>query len=177
MSDATATLARVERLAQNRPEVLDAGFYFEYGAASEQAGQPTRSENALKRAIQINPSHHPSLNYLGYMWAERGHHLPDALKLIEKAVQLSPGNPAYLDSQGWALFRLGHPQQAKPLLEEALRMVPDDPTLLEHSGDIYVSLGQTQQALDAYYKALAVGGPVVPLNDKIRANSPTFSRR
>ena len=177
MAEAAATFARVERLAQNRPEVLDAGFYYEYGAASEQAGQPARSEAALKRAIQLNPGHHPSLNYLGYMWAERGQNLRQALAMIEKALELSPGNPAYLDSQAWALFRLGHPQEAKPLLEEALRMVPDDPTLLEHSGDVYASLGQTQQALEAYHKALVVGGPAVPLKDKIRAQSKNRTRR
>jgi predicted Zn-dependent protease len=97
--------------------------------------------------------------------------------MIEKALELSPGNPAYLDSQAWALYRLGHPHEAKPLMEEALRLVPDDPTLLEHSGDVYASLGDTQRALDAYYKALVVGGPVVPLRDKIRANSRKISRR
>lgn len=177
MAEAAATFAKVERLAQNRPEVLDAGFYYEYGSASEQAGQPTRSEAALKRALQLNPGHHPSLNYLGYMWAERGQNLREALALIEKALELSPGNPAYLDSQAWALYRLGHPQEAKPLLEEALRLVPDDPTLLEHSGDVYATLGQTQQALDAYHKALVVGGPVVPLKDKIQIHSRKISHR
>ena len=177
MADAAATFAKVERLAQNRPEILDAGFYYEYGAASEQAGQPSRSEAALRRALQLNPVHHPSLNYLGYMWAERGQNLREALALIEKALELSPGNPAYLDSQAWALYRLGHPKEARPLLEEALRMVPDDPTLLEHSGDVYASLGQTQQALDAYFKALKVGGPVVPLKDKIRASTGRAGQR
>ena len=177
MSEAAATFAKVERLAQNRPEVLDAGFYYEYGSASEQAGQPIRSEAALRRALQLNPGHHPSLNYLGYMWAERGQNLRQALGMIEKALELSPGNPAYLDSQAWALYRLGHPQEAKPLLEEALRMVPDDPTLLEHSGDVYASLGQLDQAIGAYRKALVVGGSVVPLRDKIRANSAKVSKR
>ena len=177
MSEAAATFAKVERLAQNRPEVLDAGFYYEYGSASEQAGQPIRSEAALRRALQLNPGHHPSLNYLGYMWAERGQNLRQALGMIEKALELSPGNPAYLDSQAWALYRLGHPQEAKPLLEEALRMVPDDPTLLEHSGDVYASLGQWDQAIGAYRKALVVGGSVVPLRDKIRANSAKVSKR
>ena len=177
MAEAAATFAKVERLAQNRPEVLDAGFYYEYGSASEQAGQPARSEVALQRALQLNPAHHPSLNYLGYMWAERGRNLPEALAMIEKALELSPSNPAYLDSQAWALYRLGHPKEAKPLLEEALRMVPDDPTLLEHSGDVYASLGQLDQAIAAYRKALVVGGAVVPLRDKIRANKAKMSKR
>jgi predicted Zn-dependent protease len=102
------------------------------------------------------------------MWAERGSNLPEALQMIEKALSLSPGNPAYLDSQAWALFRLGNPSAARPLLEEALRQVPDDPTLLEHFGDIASRLGQTNQAKEAYQKAILRGGPAVPLQDKIK---------
>ena len=168
MAEAASSFAQVERLAQGKPEILDAGFYFEYGAACEQSGQPRRSEAALRRALQLNPAHHQSLNYLGYMWAERGRNLPEALQMIEKALSLSPGNPAYLDSQAWALFRLGNPSAARPLLEEALRQVPDDPTLLEHFGDIASRLGQTNQAKEAYQKAILRGGPAVPLQDKIK---------
>ncbi len=168
MAEAASSFAQVERLAQGRPEILDAGFYFEYGAACEQSGQPRRSEAALQRALQLNPAHHQSLNYLGYMWAERDRNLPEALQMIEKALSLSPGNPAYLDSQAWALFRLGNPSAARPLLEEALRQVPDDPTLLEHFGDIASRLGQTNQAKEAYEKAILRGGPTVPLQDKIK---------
>ena len=168
MAEAASSFAQVERLAQGKPEILDAGFYFEYGAACEQSGQPRRSEAALRRALQLNPAHHQSLNYLGYMWAERGRNLPEALQMIEKALSLSPGNPAYLDSQAWALFRLGNPSAARPLLEEALRQVPDDPTLLEHFGDIASRLGQTNQAKEAYEKAILRGGPTVPLQDKIK---------
>jgi tetratricopeptide (TPR) repeat protein len=168
MAEAASTFAQVERLSQKRPEMLDASFYFEYGSACEQSGQSTRSEVALRRALQLNPSHHQSLNYLGYMWAERGRNLDEALIMIEKAVQLSPGNPAYLDSQGWALYRLGNPAAAKPLVEEALRMVPDDPTLLEHYGDINFRLGQKSEAKSAYEKALLAGGPAITLRDKIR---------
>jgi tetratricopeptide (TPR) repeat protein len=168
MAEAASTFAQVERLSQKRPEMLDASFYYEYGSACEQSGQSTRSEAALRRALQLNPSHHQSLNYLGYMWAERGRNLDEALIMIEKAVQLSPGNPAYLDSQGWALYRLGNPSAAKPLVEEALRMVPDDPTLLEHYGDINFRLGQKSEAKTAYEKALLAGGPAITLRDKIR---------
>ena len=168
MADASATFAQVERLAQKRPEILDAGFYYEYGSACEQSGQSTRSEVALRKALQLNPSHHQSLNYLGYMWAERGKNLKEALSMIEKALELSPGNPAYLDSQGWTLYRLGKPTDALPLMEEALRLVPDDPTLLEHYGDIISRLGRNGEATEAYQKALLAGGPAVTLREKIR---------
>ena len=154
-----------------------AGFYFEYGSALEQAGQPLRSETALRRAIALNPEHHQALNYLGYMWAERGRNLKEAKHLIDRALDLNPGNPAYLDSQAWALFKLGDPAAAEPLMVEALRQVPDDPTLLEHYADILVALGRRQEAIENYRKAVMVGGPLVVLRDKIRANAQKLGKR
>lgn len=177
MAEAASSFAQVERLAKGKSDILDAGFYFEYGAACEQAGQPERSEAALRRALELNPNHHQSLNYLGYMWAERNKNLPQALVLIEKALSLSPENPAYLDSQAWALYRLGNPTAARPLLEEALKQVPDDPTLLEHFGDVASRLGFQSEAKDAYEKAIQQGGSRVPLQDKIRGQSPSSQGR
>jgi len=177
MAEASATFAKVERLAQKKPELLDAGFYFEFGAALEQAGQPLRSEAALRRAISLNPDHHQALNYLGYMWAERGRNLREAKTLIERALDLNPGNPAYLDSQAWALFRMGDPTSAEPLMREAIRQVPDDPILLEHYADILASLGRSPEAIENYRKAILTGGPVVVLRDKIRANAQKLGKK
>jgi len=177
MAEAAAIFAKVERLAQNKPELLDAAFYFEFGSALEQAGQPLRSEAALRRAITLNPDHHQALNYLGYMWAERGRNLKEAKNLIDRALDLNPGNPAYLDSQAWALFRLGDPAAAEPLMVEALRQVPDDPTLLEHYADILSALGRRQEAVENYRKAARAGGPLVGLRDKVRQNAQKMGKR
>jgi tetratricopeptide (TPR) repeat protein len=177
MAEAAATFAKVERLAERKPELLDAGFYFEFGSALEQAGQPLRSEAALRRAIFLNPDHHQALNYLGYMWAERGRNLREAKTLIERALDLNPGNPAYLDSQAWALFRMGDAASAEPLMSEAIRQVPDDPLLLEHYGDILVALGRRPEAMENYRKAIFTGGSTVVLRDKIRANAQKLGKK
>ena len=177
MAEAAATFAKVERLAQKNPELLDAGFYFEFGSALEQSGQPLRSESALRRAIALNPEHHQALNYLGYMWAERGKNLKEAKHLIDRALDLNPGNPAYLDSRAWALFKMGDPATAEPLMMEALRQVPDDPTLLEHYADILSALGRRKEAIETYRKAALTGGPLVVLQDKIRAISQKLGKR
>ncbi len=177
MAEAAATFAKVERLAQRKPELLDAGFYFEFGAALEQAGQPLRSEAALRRAISLNPDHHQALNYLGYMWAERGRNLREAKTLIDRALDLNPGNPAYLDSQAWALFKMGDPTSAETLMREAIRQVPDDPILLEHYADILAALGRSPEAMENYRKAILTGGPSVVLRDKIRANTRKLGKK
>src|ERR1035437_335266 len=60
-----------------------------------------------------------TLNYLGYMLADKGMRLPEALKMIRKAVDLEPGNGAYLDSLGWIYFKMGEYELAEDNLRQA----------------------------------------------------------
>ena len=93
--------------------------------------------------LTLQPENSHALNYLGYMWADNGENLEQALELIRRAVDLDPNNGAFVDSLGWALFRLGEFEQARRHLERANQLVPRDSTILEHLGDVYVALGDT----------------------------------
>lgn len=146
------------------PEKLSGGFYYDEGAALEQAGQYDRAEEYLQKSINMMPDFAEALNYLGYMWADRGVKLQQALDLIEKAVKLEPGSPAYLDSLGWVLFKLNRPQEALEQLKKAIGNSPaPDPTLLDHAGDIYAALDQPDKAQDCWAKSLSLEP-----NEKIR---------
>jgi len=68
-----------------------------------------------------------TLNYLGYMLADKGMRLPEALKLIRKAVDIDPMNGAYLDSLGWAYFKLGQYEEAEENLRQAVERDQTDP--------------------------------------------------
>ena len=61
----------------------------------------------FRKVLASDPQNAMTLNYLGYMLADRGIKLDEALGLIKKAVELDPANGAYLDSLGWAYFKLG----------------------------------------------------------------------
>src|SRR5204862_162304 len=71
-------------------------------------------------ALAVEPDSAPVLNYLGYMNAERSVRLDEAFRFIEKAVAIDPENGAYLDSMGWALFRLDRLDQAEQFLRKAV---------------------------------------------------------
>ena len=100
----------------------------------------------------------PALNYLGYMWAEQGENLDEALIMVQRAVSLEPNNGAYLDSLGWAYFRIGRYDSAREHLERAADLVGDDAVVFEHLGDLYLASGDPGQAEIAYRKALELGG-------------------
>ena len=106
--------------------------------------------------LAIDPDDGRTLNYLGYMWADRGENLDQALELIQRAVALEPNNGAYVDSLGWVYYRLGRYSEARHHLEEAARLMPSDATILEHLGDLYVALEIPDKARETYRRALAI---------------------
>ncbi len=92
---------------------------FQRGALLEQRKDYPRAETAFRQALARDPLHAPSLNYLGYMLAERGERLDEAVSLVERALAIDPDNGSYLDSLGWALFKQKKVDKAEPLLRRA----------------------------------------------------------
>ena len=148
------TLPVLEELAKKHPGSLEAHFLL--GVAHERSGAPERAAASFLRVLEINPEHDPTLNYLGYMWADRGENLDRALELIQRAVDIDPHNGAYIDSLGWTYYRLGQYPAAREHLERAVQLAPGDPVVYEHLGDVYVALGENGKAAELYRRALQI---------------------
>jgi len=142
------------RLTAAKPDLAPAWFLL--GAALERTGDHERAIAAFKKALDLEPDFHSALNYLGYLWADRGENLDEALALILRAVALDPENGAYVDSLGWVRFQLKEYALARGLLERAARLMPKDPSVQEHLGDLYKTTGEVARARDAYRRALAL---------------------
>jgi len=128
--------------------------HFLLGAAYERSGKRDQAVAEFRRLLETDPEYHAALNYLGYMFAERGENLDEARKLVEKAVALEPDNGAYVDSLGWVYYRLGHFEQARATLERATRLETADGTVQEHLGDVYGAMGERDRAGEAYRRAI-----------------------
>ena len=102
----------------------------------------------------MEPESAPILNYLGYMNADRNVRVDEALRMIEKAVALDPENNAYLDSLGWAQFRVGRVEEAERNVRKSLAKGGKNAVVLEHLGDILKAQGRVADALDYWQKAL-----------------------
>jgi tetratricopeptide (TPR) repeat protein len=139
----------------NEPERLSHGFYFEFGAALERNGDFPEAEKYFRKCLELSPNFPEAMNYLGYMWADRGENLEEARKLIEKAIELEPESAAYLDSMGWVLFKLKQPREAFKWMQKAIgHSEKPDATLYDHLGDIHAELGEPDQAREAWRKSL-----------------------
>ncbi len=117
-------------------------------SAQERAGDSKGSEESLRRVLAA------ALNNLGYFLVERNDRLDEALEMIKRAVRAEPANASFLDSLGWAYFKLGKLQEAERHLSDAARRNPSSVAIQEHLGDLYQKLGKTELARAAWQKAL-----------------------
>jgi tetratricopeptide (TPR) repeat protein len=88
------------------------------------------------------------------MLADRGTRLDEALNMIKKAVDLDPANGAYLDSLGWAYYKLGKYELAEDTLIKASQRIGTDPTVQDHLGDLYQKTGRLKLAAAHWERAL-----------------------
>ena len=125
------------------------------GALSERQKHYEPAEQFFRQALDLDPTNAMTLNYLGYMLADKGSKLPEALKMIRKAVEEEPMNGAYLDSLGWAYFKLGQYELAEENLRQAVERDQTDPTVHEHLGDLYEKTGRIRLAAAQWELSLA----------------------
>lgn len=139
---------RLTRLDPDRP-----GISFRMAVQWDRLKKNDRAVSWLEKAIEQNPADAVALNYLGYSWADRGERLEEALALIDRALALEPDNPAFRDSRGWALFRLGRLEAAETDLAASARAA-DDPLVWSHFGDVLAALGKKDEAVRAWQEGL-----------------------
>ena len=152
------------------PSQLNEGFYFQLGATCERKGDLAQAEEYFRKSLKLAPEFAETLNYLGYMWAERGTNLAQARGMIEKAVKAEPKNAAFLDSLAWVLFKLNQPKEALPYaLKAAESTEQPDATVFDHLGDIYAALKQPEQAREAWRKSVSLE-PNDEVRKKLEAN-------
>ncbi|QDU74726.1 cellulose synthase subunit BcsC [Bremerella volcania] len=108
----------------------------------------------LEQVLDEFPDDTGAMNDLGYLWIDHEKNLGRGFAMIQKAVAKEPDNYAYLDSLGWAYYRLGQYEQAVSTLEHAAKLAESkDGTVLDHLGDAYLALGQKEKALASWKQA------------------------
>ena len=154
-SDAEKILLRAEEKGSKEGPDKDR-VKFQKATIYERQKDYDRAENLFKELLKDNPSNATVLNYLGYMLADRGVRLDEAVRYVKEALTIEPRNGAYLDSLGWAYFKLNDMQSAERYLLEADEIVKNDPTIVEHLGDLYYKTGDLQKAESYWIKSVDI---------------------
>lgn len=111
------------------------------------------SEQDLRKIISLQPDDSRALNHLGYMLADRTTRFEEALDLLQRAIAISPDDPAIIDSLAWAQYKLGHYEEALANLRRAFAAFPDH-EVASHLGEVLWVTGQRQEALRVWEDAL-----------------------
>ncbi|HEY3824062.1 MAG TPA: tetratricopeptide repeat protein [Bryobacteraceae bacterium] len=135
---------------------------FARGAMYEREKNFDAAEKAFRSVLEVEPENPGALNYLGYMYADRGVRLEEAQQMILKALNLDPDNGAYQDSLGWVYFKLNKLDEAADELRLAVDKVGKDPTVHDHLAEVYFKQGKFREAIQQWEASIAEWKTAVP---------------
>lgn len=136
-------------------------YWFQRGAILERFARRPEAKAAFRRALEVEPGHAPTLNYLGYMLVEDGGPMDEAIGLIEKALVADPDNGSYLDSLGWAYYKQGKVVEARKHLQRAADLSQFNSVIQDHLGDVLMAMKDGAGAVAAWERALSGDGESV----------------
>jgi tetratricopeptide (TPR) repeat protein len=128
--------------------------YFMQGALYEKMNKVNDAEKAFRKALEFEKDDPAVLNYLGFMFADHGIKLDEALTMIQKAVKSDPTSGAYLDSLGWAYYKLNRLDLAEEYLKKAIIFYNTDASIHDHLGDLYFKTKRYEEARNEWTKSL-----------------------
>jgi tetratricopeptide (TPR) repeat protein len=153
---------------------------FQLAAVLEKQRKYSESEAVFRQLIAREPQHAAALNYLGYMLADRGEKLEESVGFINRALEIEPDNGSYLDSLGWAYFKIGKLDLAEEHLKRASDQLLTNSVVQDHYGDVLSRLGRYDDAIAAWTRALSGDLDSVNRSDidrKIRSARQKLPRR
>lgn len=143
--------ARIRQVGPN-----DWPLYYNRGIAYERSNQWPKAEADFRRALELAPDQPYVLNYLAYSWADRGEHLAEARRMLQRAAEKRPNDGAVVDSLGWVMLRQGQVSAAVQMLERAVELDSEDATINGHLGDAYWAAGRKIEAQYQWRRALTL---------------------
>jgi tetratricopeptide (TPR) repeat protein len=138
-------LDEADKLADSKEDKTNTAFM--RGAMYEKQKKFDLAEAEFRKVLVSDPDNTSALNYLGYMLVDRNVRVQEAYEMIKKAVDKEPSNGAYLDSLGWAYFRLNKLEDAENYLKQALEQTKRDPAVHDHLAEVYAKQGNLKEAI------------------------------
>ena len=145
-------ITRLKAADTKQPNTVE--IKYELAMLYERKGQLKEMERLLREVIELDSGHAHAYNALGYAFADRNQKLPEALKLIARALEISPQDPFIMDSMGWVKFRMGDRAAAIEFLKQAYNKRPET-DIAAHLGEALWVNGQRDEALKIFLAGAA----------------------
>lgn len=158
-----------ERLLQRYPG--DEDLLYARAFMLERMDRVDEALEQMRALLKRNPDDPTALNALGYTLADRTDDYREAHRLIERAYELAPDNPAIIDSMGWVSFRMGRLEAALEHLRRAWSL-DHDPEIAAHLAEVLWTSGRRDEAREILYQALADNPDSVVLQKALERLQP-----
>ncbi|HTE15132.1 MAG TPA: tetratricopeptide repeat protein, partial [Burkholderiales bacterium] len=156
---------------EGTPDSVD--LLYDQAMIAEKLDRVDVMERNLRKVIDIQPDHAHAYNALGYTFADRNQRLPEARKLIEKALELSPQDGYIIDSLGWVLFRMGRTREAIVQLRRAFELRPEG-EVGAHLGEVLWADGKRDEAQKIWSNLLKETPVGDTLKDTVKRLAPSL---
>lgn len=123
-------MALINQGLKTYPEQIP--LFYARALVNDKMNQHELAVKDLKLILNLEPDHIKALNALGYLLATRFRQYKEALVYIDRALVVSPDDPAVLDSAGWTHFLQGQYKTALNYLEKAYRLSEDTEILVHY---------------------------------------------
>ena len=153
----------LEKFPEN-PDLL-----YQTAMAADKLKKSELFEQLIRKLLKLTPDNAHAYNALGYSLLDRNLRIPEAIKLVEKAYQLSPDDAAIIDSMGWGQYLLGNLDKSAEYLKRAFAANPD-PEIAAHLGEVLWKQGDT----DGARKVWAESAKANPDNEALKAVMKRF---
>lgn len=164
--EALTLLGKALQAQPDQPELL-----YDMALTADKLDRFDILEENLRKVIKLKPDYAHAYNALGYSLADRNVRLPEARKLIEKALQLAPDDSFIIDSMGWVLYRQGDLKGAVSYLQRAYNGRPDA-EIGAHLGEVLWVEGKRDEARRIWNEALKSH----PDNETLKKTVKRFER-
>jgi tetratricopeptide (TPR) repeat protein len=89
-----------------------------------------------RRILAREPDNATAANSLAYLLVSEKGETVESQELVKKSLEKYPANPAYLDTLGYILLKLGDYENARKVLEKARESAPLEDEILEHQKEL-----------------------------------------
>jgi tetratricopeptide (TPR) repeat protein len=91
--------------------------------------------------MELEPQNSSYMNNLAWLFISHDINIDEGLMLINRALEIDPEEPYYLDTKGWGLYKLGSTEQAHEILKRAWDLLP------EYDYDIFMHVQEAETVL------------------------------
>ncbi len=140
------------------------------GDTYHETGDARRCFHYYDRALKADRDNATVLNNYSYYLSVSGVRLEKALDMASRATQLSPGNPTFIDTYAWTLYKLERYAEAKKAMQQAIALDRSESTeLLVHYGDILYELKEYFMASVYWKKAQDKGYDAAEIERRLKS--------